>query len=188
MYDELTKIIKHWENILDVNDRTSYYEGINDVLSSLEKLHSDARYELNARKWKVGDLVIHHADQKHERMLMRVIGYKKNGCAITRYVSNERKSTEWVNDIKHLLDPARFGIPMDKKSENTTTYVLQDGFEAVHEGASIEELKAYAYEVYEIPQDEWKPYYPSGLEYFRVDEGGLFNLFETTEFYIVPKR
>lgn len=77
-------------------------------------------YEPNTTRWQPGDLVIHDADRKVADMLMRVVGYRPDGCALTRYVhprcdmANPRSSAtlrgELANDVKYLHDPARFGI------------------------------------------------------------------------------
>lgn len=67
-------------------------------------------YPENTTRWKPGDLVIHDADAKESRMLMRVTGYSKtNGLCITRYLDPERRKI-YENDIKYLLDPAPFGL------------------------------------------------------------------------------
>lgn len=74
-------------------------------------------YAPNTTRWKTGDLVIHDCDAKKAYMLMTVLGYdRKTGECITRYTtpSKERFGTPdrgiYRNDIKHLLDPASFGI------------------------------------------------------------------------------
>jgi hypothetical protein len=75
-------------------------------------------YEPNTIKWKPGDIVIHDADAKSEEMLMRVIGYAKDGRCITVYnrkaamngENRRRRPTRWENPITHLHDPARFGL------------------------------------------------------------------------------
>ena len=69
-------------------------------------------YEPNAVDWKVGDLVIHDADAKDSRMLMRVVGYDEHGLVKTRYIRHPYSgmSSIFHNDSKYLHDPARFGI------------------------------------------------------------------------------
>jgi hypothetical protein len=78
-------------------------------------------YEANTTQWKRGDVVIHDADEKSERMLMRVTGYGKDGLCRTRYIGPRRSNLNpkqiWENDIKYLHDPARFGIPSNTKAE-----------------------------------------------------------------------
>jgi hypothetical protein len=78
------------------------------------------RYRANTKKWQVGDLVIHSSDDKHWTMLMRVVGYTKDGLAKTRYIHAEYrsgmniKSTKkiWKNDVQWLFDPKKFGIEL----------------------------------------------------------------------------
>lgn len=74
-------------------------------------------YERNIRAWRVGDLVIHDADEKTARMLMLVTGYTKRGLVRTVYVDY----TVWgnaiyKNDIGLLHDPERFGIPIPPRN------------------------------------------------------------------------
>ena len=69
----------------------------------------------NTRQWQVGDYVIHDGDAKHgERMLMRVVGYNREGECLTRYVhraAHPRRAL-WANTIAWLHDPAPYGIPL----------------------------------------------------------------------------
>lgn len=67
-------------------------------------------YEPNTTKWKIGDIVIHDADAKNERMLMRVVGYEDNGKLITKYINFESGEPMYTNRIDVLHDPARFDI------------------------------------------------------------------------------
>ena len=77
-------------------------------------------YEPNKTLWKIGDLVIHDADAKEKRMLMRVIGYRKNESEVceTEYLDDELRKSWCVgkfhgrifNHIRVLHDPAIFGI------------------------------------------------------------------------------
>jgi hypothetical protein len=67
-------------------------------------------YEPNTTQWQKGDIVIHDADAKEACMLMRVIGYTRDGLCKTKYVDKSRKRTVWKNGIEFLHDPARFGI------------------------------------------------------------------------------
>jgi hypothetical protein len=74
-------------------------------------------YEENKTRWAVGDLVIHGCDAKKEEMLMRVIGYdKKSGLCKTQYatapnqINNSRKKDIWMNEVRYLHDPSRFGL------------------------------------------------------------------------------
>ena len=67
-------------------------------------------YEPNNIDWKVGDLVIHDADRKTERMLMRVVGIEPNGLTKTEYVSLKGTLRYYFNRKEVLHDPARFGV------------------------------------------------------------------------------
>lgn len=77
-------------------------------------------YEPNTTEWPIGALVIHDADAKTPRMLMRVTGrVKKTGKYKTRYafpreVHPAWRRKVWINDISYLHDPARFGINIPK--------------------------------------------------------------------------
>lgn len=70
-------------------------------------------YEANTNHWVKGHIVIHDADAKEPRMLMRVIGYTRDGLCKTQYCSRWLRRTVWKNEIKFLHDPARFGINPD---------------------------------------------------------------------------
>lgn len=78
----------------------------------------DPRYDPNTRHWNIGDFVIHSIDYKADYMLMVITGYTREGLAKTRYIKPHPKMSKrdlrrvWVNDIKWLLDPAKFGIPL----------------------------------------------------------------------------
>lgn len=74
-------------------------------------------YPENTRHWPIGSLVIHSADAKRADMLMHVIAYAANGCAVTQYVSHKDKywsRQKMQNDIKWLLDPADFNISVER--------------------------------------------------------------------------
>jgi len=70
----------------------------------------------NTRQWQVGDYVIHDADAKHDggRMLMRVVGYNRQGACLTRYMDPTLQAGRkpWANAIAWLHDPAPYGIPL----------------------------------------------------------------------------
>lgn len=74
-------------------------------------------YEPNTEQWRWDDLVIHDADQKHPKMLMKVVGFTRDGLVKTQYldprgVRNGGHSRQiWANDMKYLHDPNRFCIP-----------------------------------------------------------------------------
>ena len=71
-------------------------------------------YEPNTIDWPVGSPVIHDADAKEVRMLMRVIGRLADGRVETRYISEEMCAKHgrkvWHNRQEVLHDPSRFGI------------------------------------------------------------------------------
>jgi len=71
-------------------------------------------YEPNTRQWNVGDLVLHDADAKRPEMLMRVIGYSRDGECETQYVTrlpmNGNPRRVWKNGISVLHNPSRFGV------------------------------------------------------------------------------
>ncbi len=84
-------------------------------------------YEPNATHWQPGDLVVHDADAKEPRMLMKVIGYRKDGLCRTEYIDADVKQ-KWkrarsgalVNELRALHDPRRFGIEMPVAQEEPT--------------------------------------------------------------------
>lgn len=61
----------------------------------------------NTTHWKKGDLVIHDADAKTDKMLMRVIGYTRDGLCKTQYVDRSHRRTVYKNEIAFLHDPHR---------------------------------------------------------------------------------
>jgi hypothetical protein len=67
-------------------------------------------YPPNTANWARGCIVIHHADAKEPKMLMRVIGRTRAGLIKTQYIDRRRKRTVWVNDFKNLLNPRDFGL------------------------------------------------------------------------------
>lgn len=79
-------------------------------------------YEANKTQWKVGDLVLHDADAKRPEMLMKVVGYARDGRCKTRYAEANQMNGDalrlklrqeaelWENGISVLHDPARFGV------------------------------------------------------------------------------
>jgi hypothetical protein len=79
-------------------------------------------YEPNAIKWKPGDLVLHDADEKSEKMLMVVLGYRCDGyiCETVYLRPGSRDSVTkrqvWSNGIWLLHDPARFGVMTKKET------------------------------------------------------------------------
>lgn len=71
-------------------------------------------YEPNTINWKVGDLVIHDADKKTERMLMRVTNVIGNGRIETEYANRSGSQPAYINPKEVLLDPDRFKIRTTK--------------------------------------------------------------------------
>jgi hypothetical protein len=70
-------------------------------------------YEPNTHHWEVGDLVIHDCDAKQPYMLMRVVGYGRDGLCKTRYIEPKRLSRMrgcFRNELRFLHDPKRFNI------------------------------------------------------------------------------
>ena len=68
-------------------------------------------YEPNITGWQVGDLVIHDADEKSSKYLMRVTQInRKDGMIGTVYHNRKGNHPLYLNKMKFLHDPARFGI------------------------------------------------------------------------------
>lgn len=67
-------------------------------------------YKANKNLWRKGDIVIHDADAKEPKMLMKVIGYTRHGLCKTQYVDRNKKRTIYQNEIKYLHQPERFNI------------------------------------------------------------------------------
>lgn len=67
-------------------------------------------YKPNETTWKIGDLVIHDADQKSERYLMRVVETRHDGQIKTEYANRTGNERYYWNRKDVLHDPVRFGI------------------------------------------------------------------------------
>ena len=69
-------------------------------------------YSPNTTEWQVGDLVIHDADEKRsDKYLMRVTQInRKDGMIGTVYHNRKENHPLYLNKMKFLHDPARFGI------------------------------------------------------------------------------
>jgi hypothetical protein len=71
-------------------------------------------YNPNTTQWRVGDIVIHDADAKEPRMLMRIVDFDfsvdQQGLAQCQYVDLRHDREIYPNQIASLHDPARFGI------------------------------------------------------------------------------
>jgi hypothetical protein len=74
-------------------------------------------YPPNTIKWAKGNIVIHWCDAKEPKMLMRVIGYTRDGLIKTQYIDKQHKRTVWINDLKNLLDPRDFGLKAQDLSQ-----------------------------------------------------------------------
>jgi len=66
-------------------------------------------YEENKKDWTAGDVVIHDADFKSERMLMRVTGTKA-GLYRSVYLDQTVSKEVYWNERRYLHDPKRFGL------------------------------------------------------------------------------
>lgn len=87
-------------------------------------------YEPNLIQWHKGSIVIHDADAKEPKMLMRVIGYTRDGLVKTQYIDKRHKRTVWKNGKEFLHDPRRFDLlAQDFAQEYVERY--QDDFERV---------------------------------------------------------
>ena len=67
-------------------------------------------YEPNDIQWRRGDIVIHDADAKEPKMLMKIVGFTRSGLAKTQYVDKRRQRKIWVNHMSVLHDPKRFKL------------------------------------------------------------------------------
>ena len=65
-------------------------------------------YMPNAIKWGKGALVLADSDAKEPKMLMKVIGYTRDGRCKTQYLFKDRVRRIWKNDIKYLHNPERW--------------------------------------------------------------------------------
>ena len=67
--------------------------------------------EANPTEWKIGDLVIHDADEKSSRYLMKVTQINRKDDMIGAVYHNRKGHHPlYLNKKKFLHDPARFGI------------------------------------------------------------------------------
>ena len=65
----------------------------------------------NTTDWKVGDLVIHDADEKSSKYLMRITQIdRKDGLIGTVYHDRKGIHPLYLNKMEFLHDPARFNI------------------------------------------------------------------------------
>lgn len=62
-------------------------------------------YDPNTTQWCEGDLVLHDADAKEPKMLMKVTGYTRDGLCKTQYLFTNRRRKIWKNEIRFLHNP-----------------------------------------------------------------------------------
>lgn len=70
-------------------------------------------YPPNTTHWRKGDIVLHDADAKEPRMLMKVIGFTRDGKVKTQYCDLNHKRTIYRNEFKYLHDTKQWGIHPD---------------------------------------------------------------------------
>lgn len=71
-------------------------------------------YKPNKIQWRRGDIVIHDADAKEPKMLMRVVGFTRDRDLVkTQYIDKSHKRTVWKNPMESLHDPVQFGLVRD---------------------------------------------------------------------------
>lgn len=71
----------------------------------------------NEVEWKIGDIVIHDADFKGPRMLMRIVGRSRKHPGLIRSVYLDRNISRSIyeNEKKYLHDPRHYGIEIPKE-------------------------------------------------------------------------
>lgn len=76
-------------------------------------------YEPNTTHWHKGDIVLHDSDAKEPKMLMRVIGYTRDGLCKTQYIDRSRHTRQiYKNELRYLHDAARFGLREQSRQED----------------------------------------------------------------------
>lgn len=91
-------------------------------------------YESNTIQWQRGDIVIHDADAKEPRMLMKIVGFQRGtGLAKCQYVDQRQPRKIYVNELKYLHDPGEFGIDQ-RWGEYAPVHIerIQDEWEQCH--------------------------------------------------------
>lgn len=97
-------------------------------------------YEPNTIRWGKGDFVLHDADAKEPKMLMRVTGCDDDGCVRTRYVyPREGRNMRQVyrNDTKYLHDPKQWGVDEHTKQSDVDTIRIWNGHYKVGTRVSV---------------------------------------------------
>jgi hypothetical protein len=67
-------------------------------------------YQANTSHWRKGDIVLHDYDAKEPRMLMKVIGFTRDGRVKTQYCDVTHRRTVWKNNMICLHDPKQWHI------------------------------------------------------------------------------
>lgn len=89
-------------------------------------------YEPNTIQWPRGSIVIHDADAKEPKMLMRIIGYTRSGLAKCQYIDKRKKRTIYPNPIAVLHDPTQFKFyPRTWYGDQSHIELCQHEFEQV---------------------------------------------------------
>lgn len=70
-------------------------------------------YEPNDIHWRRGDTVIHDCDAKEPKMLMKVIGFTRDGLVKTQYVDKRRRRKIFKNELRYLHDPKLWNFNPD---------------------------------------------------------------------------
>ena len=74
-------------------------------------------YDANEIKWRIGDIVIHDADAKNEKMLMKVIEILPEHKRKTIYINQKSAQKSYINRCEVLHDPRRFNIDHIKQPD-----------------------------------------------------------------------
>ena len=62
-------------------------------------------------------VLLHHADSKHPKMFMRVIGYTRGGQIKTQYIDRSHKRTIYKNDPANLKSVEDYGFHGDEDAQ-----------------------------------------------------------------------
>lgn len=82
-------------------------------------------HEPNLMHWVRGSIVIHDADAKEPKMLMKVIGFTRDGFTKTQYIDKRQSRKVFTNRMVLLHDPRRFDLlAQDFAQEYIVTYQL----------------------------------------------------------------
>lgn len=106
-------------------------------------------YTPNTKRWQVGDVVIHDADAKMLKMLMRVVGLDvENDLVMTEYIVDDRPNRRnriMKNDFRVLHDPAMFNLDtrLVNPGLSLTQYQRRASLTAVYPGSGEDMGLAY---------------------------------------------